>query len=302
MKSNPTQFFPNVNRPRAVASGTIFGGVDCYVFEDGSTALSQRGMLRGLRGKTTAEGGAEDGDLGRYLARLPEKYSVLAAAPFSFICPDGNVALGRPARDFVAMCRAYAEMFQEGTIHKARIPLARNAIAILCLLADRGIDEFIYDASNWHPRAMVQAPVESPVVLAQIESLAAMVTRLSADLGDVQQRLAAGTGYVAGTISPMMGAGIRRRLDLMGKRLGPCKIKHPKTGKVMSANSWRQTQDQALRRTLGHTGKWNTLPAALGAKAAETLDALDRAVDTLVAAVSQDKQLVLAVDNTKRAA
>lgn len=191
------------NRPRAVASGTIFGGVDCYVFADGSTALSQRGMLRGLRGKDGAKGGAEDGDLGRYLARLPEKYSGLAAAPIPFLTQDGNEAIGRPSRDFVAMCRAYAEMYAEGSIHKARIPIARNCIAILAALADIGIDELVYRASDWHPAPLAVAPT---VDLASLRD--SLRADLSAEFAPVLSRLAAlesQGALVLGNTGPSIG-------------------------------------------------------------------------------------------------
>lgn len=161
-------------RPRAVAAGVIFGGVDCYVLADGSTVLTNRGMYRGLRGQDC---GTETGNLTRYLERLPEKYSPLAAGPIlEFETPDGHLAHGRPASDFVSMCRAYAEMLQEGTIHKARIPLARNAIGILSYLADRGINEIIYEACGWQ-RAVVQAPaaLDATVLVAALDKVLAPV-------------------------------------------------------------------------------------------------------------------------------
>lgn len=139
----------NPERPRAVAAGVIFGGVDCYVLDGGRTILSNRGMLRGLRG---ADCGPEKGDLGRYLARLPEKYSALSADPIlEFETPEGHLAHGRSAHDFVRMLSAYAEMLEEGNVHKARLPMARNAVRLLRLLADRGIDEIIYEACEYKP-------------------------------------------------------------------------------------------------------------------------------------------------------
>lgn len=188
--------------PRAVASGVIFGNVDCYVLADGSTVLSQRGMLSGLRG----DDGPEKGDLGRYLARLPEKYSALATDPnFDFVRPDGGVAIGRPARDFVAMCRAYAEMYAEGSIHKARVPMARNAIGILSYLADRGIDEIIYEATGHRPPVVTiaPAPVASPDALAVLERVAAQMEALNARLEAVERRPSNANG-------PSLGAGAAR--------------------------------------------------------------------------------------------
>lgn len=65
MNSKITDSKANVNRPRAVMAGVIFGSVDCYVMEDGTTVLSQRGILRGLCGETGSDPGA---NVDRYLA------------------------------------------------------------------------------------------------------------------------------------------------------------------------------------------------------------------------------------------
>src|SRR6185369_3190718 len=116
--------------------------------------------------------------------------------------------------------------------------------------ADIGIDEVIYRASNWRPAPIVQAVPENPYALAQIEALTTMVQRVKDDLGDVQQRLACGTGYTSGTISPMLANGVKRRLQMIGERLGPCRIRNPKTKKIMGASNWRGVYDQQLRSVL----------------------------------------------------
>jgi hypothetical protein len=62
----------------AVRSGSLPGGVDCYIGSDGGRYLSNRGMLRGIRPSTT---GPEKGDFGRYLARLPNASTDLTSGP-----------------------------------------------------------------------------------------------------------------------------------------------------------------------------------------------------------------------------
>jgi hypothetical protein len=283
---------PN-GRPRAVASGTIFGGVDCYVFADGSTILSQSGMVRGLRGNARAE----DGDLGRYLARLPEKYSDLAAAPISFLTPDGTEALGRASRDFVAMCRAYAEMYANGSIHKARIPIARNCIAILAGLADVGIDELVYRASNWHPAGITQAPAIDMASLR--DSLRA---DLSAEFAPVHARLAALESQgviVLSSTGPTIGEGtaelyIRTTLREIARTLARA------IGKTdnRTVKSLLLKQDRALRNALDFGNSkgrgWHVLSMAKLADASDALrEMLNHARDLAGLAGSRGVQLSL---------
>jgi hypothetical protein len=276
-----------INRPRAIASGTIFGSVDCYVLEDGSTVLSHGGMLRGLRGSDRAD----DGNIGRYLARLPDKYSGLSTEPnLEFIRPEGGVAAGRPARDFVTMCRAYAEMLREGTIHKARIPIAKNAIGILSYLAERGIEEMIYEATGYKrvptPPVVQTIAVENPEVIAKVDALTALVMHMKNEIGDVQQRMASGGGFVSGCVSPHNANGIKHRLHVMGQQLARC-------GAAKSVASGRQKQTQHLRAVLGWTGPWKNLPLAKEAEALRELAAQERAVETIVGLMNKNRQLTL---------
>ncbi len=227
-------------RPRAVASGTIFGGVDCYVLGDGATVLSQSGMVRGLRGETDV---SESANLTRYLARLPAKYSGLAACTnFEFVLPDGGVAIGRPARDFVAMCRAYAEMYADGSIHKARIPIARNCIAILAGLADVGIDELVYRASGYQRSAPAQA---DPKMTAVVERLLGIVAGLESRLEAVESR-------PANISRPSLGTG-GARIHVLDPLKEIARIEARAIGKedAKSLSRTRKLADDTLRGRLG---------------------------------------------------
>lgn len=126
-----------------------------------------------------------------------------------------------------------------------------------------------------------QYTTADPRTLVQIEALTAIVVRLKDDLGDVQQRLATGTGYASGCVAPLMSTTIKRRLWSMGKTLGVAKIKG------RGPNSWRQTQDRKLRATLGHMGPWNKLSVGLESKALLELDAMERAADMVVEVVRE---------------
>ena len=80
--------------PRAVSTGAIkFGGaeVDCYNLDDGRRVISQRGVIRGLRGASKASGPGTS-DLARYIERLPEKHRGLLAIPVvEFVLPSGTI-------------------------------------------------------------------------------------------------------------------------------------------------------------------------------------------------------------------
>lgn len=299
MKPNPTQAPLPVNRPRAVASGTIFGNVDCYVLEDGSTVLSQRGMLRGLRGATD---GHERGDLGQYLARLPEKYSAIATATtFEFIRPDGGVAIGRPARDFVAMCRAYAEMYAGGDIHKARIPMARNAIAILAHLADRGIDEIVYEAANWHPRSVLApqgitaadlATALAPIA-AGFEALTKMMVAMNDRLVAVEDRQRDGQILARERVNA-----IKARVASCAADLGKCGVEKRRAASLRI--------HKRLKMAVGWFGDYcrlDNMPARHEADVLRALEIVEHETNGAVAAAQQLRFPTLALvgnNNAKR--
>lgn len=90
---------------KALAAGKLFEelgvDVDCYVLEGPRRVLSQRGILRAIRGKND---GRERGDLGVYLSRLPSRYAELATATeIEFTLPGGGIAIGREAQWFVVL-------------------------------------------------------------------------------------------------------------------------------------------------------------------------------------------------------
>ena len=299
MKPNPTQAPLPVNRPRAVASGTIFGNVDCYVLEDGTTVLSQSGMIRGLRGKTDMHDSA---NLNQYLARLPEKYSGLAACTnFEFIRPDGGVAIGRPARDFVAMCRAYAEMYAGGDIHKARIPMARNAIAILAHLADRGIDEIVYEAANWHPRGTIapQGITASDLATALapfaagFEALTKMMAAMNDRLTAVEDRQRDGQVMA------------RERVNAIKKRVASCALDLGKYG-IEKRRAASLRIHKRLKMAVGWFGDYcrlDNMPARHEADVLRALEIVEHETNGAVAAAQQLRFPALALvgnNNAKR--
>lgn len=138
------------SRPRAIATGLLWGRVDCCVLEDGRRQITQRGELRALRGNAEKDGGTETGNLGRYLARLPKRYAHLASGPETeFILPDGGVAIGRGPEHFVGVLRAYTESYAAGDLHASQAPMAKRAMDLLCQLAGKAIEQMIDEACNY---------------------------------------------------------------------------------------------------------------------------------------------------------
>ena len=171
--------------------------------------------------------------------------------------------------------------------------VAKSETAAADALLDEVIAVFIMARRGLLPTAA--QPVDASLAMAQITALTALVTKLADNVGDMQQRLATGHAFASGTVSPMVGNGIKRRLHVMGQRLAACKV-------AKNVASGRQKQTVHLRAVVGWPGKWNGLPVAKEADCMRELGAMERAVDTIAAALNGGKQLVLAIDNTKRAA
>lgn len=133
---------------KASCEGKIFGGlVDCYVLEDGSRVVSQTSVIRALRG---ADGDrAKDGDLGRYLARLPSDYAPKTIAPIAFIPPQGGRGLGLDAESFVEILRSYKKAGRAGALHHTQAHLAEQADSLLDALAGVAIVAMIDEATGF---------------------------------------------------------------------------------------------------------------------------------------------------------
>lgn len=149
----------NESVPKAVASGMLFGRYECHVLEDGERLMTQRGMLRAIRNDSAdLTRGPEKGDLGRFLARLPKRFEHLTRGPeIEFEIPQeqgGFVrAIGRPASFFIALLKAYAEGYAAGELHHTQAPMAKRAIELLCMLADKALSDLIDDACGITPRS-----------------------------------------------------------------------------------------------------------------------------------------------------
>ncbi len=132
-------------RPKAVASGVIFGGLaDVYNLDDGRRVLSQRGGLRAL------SGAAGNGTLDRHMARFPAGPVTLTVPPtLEFDLPGGGTAKGIEAIHFVDVLRAYKAAWRSDQLLKSQHHLAKNADAMLDALAVGGIAALIDEATGF---------------------------------------------------------------------------------------------------------------------------------------------------------
>lgn len=144
---------------KAIATGTLFGRVPCYVLEDGRRVISQSGLLAEIRKNPekscSHEPETRTTSLSQFLERLPPEFTAFLArtenSPIEFTSQDGRgeAILGYSAKCFVDVCRAYQSAFLADKLHRKQIALARNAMAILSSLATVGIEALIDEATGY---------------------------------------------------------------------------------------------------------------------------------------------------------
>lgn len=134
--------------------------IDCYVLEDETRVLSQRGMFKGLgfaRGgprneKEASEAGAEVPRFATQKWIEPFISSDLDAAlksPIIFTPPAGNVAYGYPAEFLVDFCDAIIEADQQGATTPRQAKIVQNALLLVRSFAKVGINALVDEATGF---------------------------------------------------------------------------------------------------------------------------------------------------------
>lgn len=135
---------------KVIASGKLFGGVDCHVLADKRRVITQRGVVLAL---TTGPdgGGRKSGNLAPYLERIPEKYSAArVGAEIAFLAPSGNVAHGITAEQFYEILVAYSEAADLGEIsHPGQLRIAANCNRLVRACGKVGIVALVDEASGY---------------------------------------------------------------------------------------------------------------------------------------------------------
>ncbi|MDE0716942.1 MAG: P63C domain-containing protein [Rhodospirillaceae bacterium] len=134
----------------------IIGGIDipCYVLEDETRVLSQRGIFSGLGAKRG--GGRGGAEIPRILASKtlsPFVSSELAAAlksPIEFQPPGGGrTAYGYPATLLVEICNVYLKAREAGALLQSQMHIADQAELIVRGLATVGITALVDEATGY---------------------------------------------------------------------------------------------------------------------------------------------------------
>jgi hypothetical protein len=142
-----------VKQVKAVRHGTLPGGLECYIGDDGERYLSQRGIVQCVRTSKAAPGtrGAEDGKIDRLVARLTNPSDELtrgAEVRMEIPQAQGGVvrANGRPARFLIAFCAAYTAALTAGTLREDQVPMAHRCVGLLAAFAQKGIEAMVDEA------------------------------------------------------------------------------------------------------------------------------------------------------------
>lgn len=251
--------------PRAVSFGELWGQVDCYILDDGRRVIAQRGILRSLR-NTEKTRGNETGNLGQFLARLPKHFEDLTRGnEIVFVVPQsqGGVvrAIGRPPEFFVGILRAYAEGFAASELHKSQEPMARRAIALLSLLAEKGIEALIDEACG------VARPAESAQLAAIQErydaQFAAMKEHVEARLIAQREELATMLEHMAGALRGQ-GGSLQRATAPARRRRVPQEHRRPSPILTEESPHFVRVLDKLCHEQFG--GNTKKMAAALGIK------------------------------------
>ncbi len=132
--------------------------IPCYVLEDETRVISQRGLYTGLG--TTGGGhysSAEDGTLVPRIAHakwlqpfISEDLRSVLSSPIEFMPPHGGrTAYGYPADSFVDLCEAILKARDSNVVSDQQLSVVRRADLILRGLARIGITALIDEATGY---------------------------------------------------------------------------------------------------------------------------------------------------------
>lgn len=119
--------------------------IECHVLNDGRRVFTQMEILRVLTG------GADTGNLNRYLSRNPLYDNTLASRTgFQFKIPGTNaIGIGREATDLIEICETYLEARDQKLLKSGQLKLAAQAEIIIRACAKVGIIALIDEATGY---------------------------------------------------------------------------------------------------------------------------------------------------------
>lgn len=252
-----------------------------YVITDGERTehvLSARTCVAALANKDGDPSGGKDGAFARSIERLrPDWAGAIAVARFSFDGPTG-LTHGYRATFFVDVCHAYVLASVNGQLHHKQVHLAVNAAHLLSALGGAGIEAVVAEATGNEAKAGAyqqtaenrMPPADATATAVDIDALRAAWRSDMAAL--LQEMLGAQRAVVSAPRLPSFAEhvigdrGAREVLSLVARAAALWDSALPdKRG-----SHWGVV-NAAVRKRIGHQGKWVLCPAD---KWAEVINAL----------------------------
>lgn len=161
----------NVKLTNPPASKTIAGApdsplriggavIDCYVLEDETRVLSQRGMFKGLgvaRGgpRNENEPSSTGAELPRFATQnwlspfISKELEAALKSPILFQPPTGHTGYGYPAECLVDVCDAIIEADKQGATTDRQAAIVTNALDLIRSFAKVGIVALVDEATGY---------------------------------------------------------------------------------------------------------------------------------------------------------
>lgn len=144
------------DRPLKIGNAEI----DCYVLDDETRVLSQRGMFKGLgvtRGgpRNANEPSQTGAEIPRFASQnwlkpfISSDLEMALKNPVFFQPPTGNTGYGYPAEVLVDVCDAIIEADKQGATTERQAPIVANAMALMRGFAKTGIIALVDEVTGY---------------------------------------------------------------------------------------------------------------------------------------------------------
>ena len=124
--------------------------IPCYVLEDETRVLVQRGMAAGM-GMSATSGHRFDKFISskNLLPFIPNDLSLVIGNPIQFRPPTGGFAYGYPAISLVDLCKMVLAARRAGALQKQQAHIAKQCETIIIGLANVGIIALVDEATGY---------------------------------------------------------------------------------------------------------------------------------------------------------
>ena len=130
--------------------------IDCYVLEDKTRALTQRGVFRGIGATRGGQRSETDGaQIPRFATQkwlkpfIPKELVMALKSPILFLLPNGRTAYGYPATILVAICNTILDAHSAGATTDRQTQLVNRATVFIRSLAGVAIIALVDEATGY---------------------------------------------------------------------------------------------------------------------------------------------------------